>query len=174
MHMYVGIGVSVNFSYLSRTCMGVLRDHHLFRTVRLDGAPVQHDYRYDSSDSTGSSHPDCPRCPPGHRRPELCPHGAHVARVRERARDWVLVSGLDRNVNRHLVGLVVGPLLSIFILILFILCFQVEDEVRARANWRATRSETVKGHRDYRFRLSLFQIFALEFEYFHYLPSLCR
>ena len=63
MHVYVGIGVSVNFSYLSRTCMGVLRDHHLFRTVRLDGAPVQHDYRYDSSDSTGSSHPDGPKCP---------------------------------------------------------------------------------------------------------------
>lgn len=47
-------------------------------------------------------------------------------------------SGLDREANRHLVGLVVGPLLSIFILILFILCFQVEDEVRAKASWRAT------------------------------------
>ena len=66
-------------------------------------------------------------------------------------------------------GLVVGPLLSIFILILFILCFQVEDEARARASWRATRSETVEGHRDYRFRLSLFQIFVFEFEYFSFL-----
>ena len=98
---------------------------------------------------------------PGHRRPELCPYGAHVARVRERARDWVLVSGLDRNVNRHLVGLVVGPLLSIFILILSILCFQVEDEARARASWRATRSETEEGHRDYRFRLFLISDFSI-------------
>ncbi|KAA0053140.1 hypothetical protein E5676_scaffold767G00530 [Cucumis melo var. makuwa] len=61
------------------------------------------------------------------------PTGAHVARVRERARDWV------------------------------------EDEARARASWRATRSETVEGHRDYRFRLSLFQIFVFEFEYFSFL-----
>ncbi|KAA0042131.1 hypothetical protein E5676_scaffold306G004060 [Cucumis melo var. makuwa] len=61
------------------------------------------------------------------------PMGAHVARVRKRARDWV------------------------------------EDEPRARASWRATRSETVEGHRDYRFRLPLFQIFVFEFEYFSFL-----
>ncbi|KAA0045648.1 uncharacterized protein E6C27_scaffold243G001600 [Cucumis melo var. makuwa] len=99
--------------------MGVLRDHHLFRTVRLDGAPVQHDYRYDSSDSTGSSHPDGPKCPLDTEDQSYVPTGRML---------------------------------------------HVEDEVRARANWRATRSETVKGHRDYRFRLSLFQIFALEFD----------
>ncbi|KAA0052882.1 hypothetical protein E6C27_scaffold1184G00180 [Cucumis melo var. makuwa] len=58
------------------------------------------------------------------------PTGAHVARVRERARDWV------------------------------------EDEARARASWRTTRSETVEGHRDYCFCLSLFQTSVFEFEYF--------
>ncbi|TYK28340.1 hypothetical protein E5676_scaffold600G001750 [Cucumis melo var. makuwa] len=77
--------------------MGVLRDHHLFRTVRLDGAPVQHDYRYDSSDSTGSSHPDGPKCPLDTEDQSYVPTGRML---------------------------------------------HVEDEVRARANWRATRSET--------------------------------
>ncbi|KAA0037356.1 hypothetical protein E5676_scaffold85G00730 [Cucumis melo var. makuwa] len=57
---------------------------------------IRHGYRYDSSDSTGSSHPE---------DQSYVPTGAHVARVRERARDWV------------------------------------EDEARAKASWRATRSD---------------------------------
>ncbi|KAL4028819.1 hypothetical protein IC575_012031 [Cucumis melo] len=52
---------------------------------------------------------------------------------------------------------------------IYMICYMlmpcVEDEARARASWRATRSETVEGHRDYRFRLFLFQIFTFEFEY---------
>ncbi|KAA0040649.1 hypothetical protein E6C27_scaffold370G00020 [Cucumis melo var. makuwa] len=59
--------------------MGVLRDHHLFRTAR--------------------------RPPRGTEDQSYVPTGAHVARVRERARDWV------------------------------------EDEARAKASWRATRSD---------------------------------
>ena len=60
--------------------------------------PVWHGYRYDSSDSRGSSQPDCRSVsfgyatdqnvlgvPSGHRRPDFVPTGAHVARVRERA-----------------------------------------------------------------------------------------
>uniref|UniRef100_A0A9I9E7V9 NBS-LRR type resistance protein n=1 Tax=Cucumis melo TaxID=3656 RepID=A0A9I9E7V9_CUCME len=60
--------------------------------------PVWHGYRYDSSDSTGSSQPDCLSAssgfatdqyvlgaPSGQRRPDSVPTGAHVARVRERA-----------------------------------------------------------------------------------------
>ncbi|KAA0060790.1 hypothetical protein E6C27_scaffold137G00080 [Cucumis melo var. makuwa] len=77
----------------------------LYDDVMCMHTAIRHGYRYDSSDSTGSSHPDCPRRPPGHRRPEYVPTGAHVARVRERARDWV------------------------------------EDEARAKASWRATRSD---------------------------------
>ncbi|TYK29811.1 hypothetical protein E5676_scaffold208G00360 [Cucumis melo var. makuwa] len=74
--------------------------------------------RYDSSDSTGSSEPDCLRvfsgyatnqfvqgAPSGHRRLDFVPTGAHVARVRERANYWV------------------------------------GAKVRARASWRATRSD---------------------------------
>ncbi|KAA0051212.1 uncharacterized protein E6C27_scaffold1250G00110 [Cucumis melo var. makuwa] len=38
---------------------------------------------------------------------------------------------------------------------------QVEDEARARANWRATRSETEEGHRDYRFRSFLISDFSI-------------
>ncbi|TYK09634.1 hypothetical protein E5676_scaffold447G00310 [Cucumis melo var. makuwa] len=62
------------------------------------GPPVWHGYRYDSSDSTGSSQPDCLSvssgfatdqyvlsAPSGHRRPDSVPTGAHVARVQERA-----------------------------------------------------------------------------------------
>ncbi|KAA0041174.1 hypothetical protein E6C27_scaffold128G001110 [Cucumis melo var. makuwa] len=72
------------------------------------------DIDIDSSDSTGSSQPDCLSVsfgyatdqfvlgvPLGHRRSDFVPTGAHVARVRERAR----------------------------------------AEVRARASWRATRSD---------------------------------
>ncbi|KAA0047709.1 hypothetical protein E5676_scaffold648G001740 [Cucumis melo var. makuwa] len=64
----------------------------------LTGPPIWHGYRYDSSDSTRSSQPDCLSvssgfatsqyvlgAPPGHRRPDFVPTGAHVARVRERA-----------------------------------------------------------------------------------------
>ncbi|KAA0047205.1 hypothetical protein E6C27_scaffold83G00890 [Cucumis melo var. makuwa] len=82
------------------------------------GPPVWHGYRYDSSDSTGSSQPDCLRvssgfatdqyvlgAPSGHQRLDSVPTGAHVARVRERARYWV------------------------------------GAEVRARASWRVTRSD---------------------------------
>ncbi|KAA0041923.1 hypothetical protein E5676_scaffold306G001200 [Cucumis melo var. makuwa] len=82
------------------------------------GPPVWHGYKYDSSDSTGSSKPDCLSvssgfvtgqyvlgAPSGHRRPYYVPTEAHVARVRKRASYWV------------------------------------EVEVRARASWRATRSD---------------------------------
>ncbi|KAA0049569.1 hypothetical protein E5676_scaffold94G00370 [Cucumis melo var. makuwa] len=82
------------------------------------GPPVWHGYRYDSSDSTGSSKPDLSSVsfgyatdqfvlgvPSKHRRLDFVPTGAHVARVRERASYWV------------------------------------EAEVRARASWRATRSD---------------------------------
>ncbi|TYK23273.1 hypothetical protein E5676_scaffold142G003290 [Cucumis melo var. makuwa] len=74
--------------------------------------------RSDSSDSTGSSQPDCLSVsseyatdqfvlgvPLGHRRPDFVPTGSHVVRVRERASSWT------------------------------------EVEVRARASWRATRSD---------------------------------
>ncbi|TYK21406.1 hypothetical protein E5676_scaffold609G00550 [Cucumis melo var. makuwa] len=57
--------------------------------------------RYDSSDSTGSSQPDCLSvssgfvtdqyvlgAPSGHRRPDSVPTRAHVARVREHASYW--------------------------------------------------------------------------------------
>ncbi|TYJ97514.1 ty3-gypsy retrotransposon protein [Cucumis melo var. makuwa] len=80
------------------------------------GPPVWHGYRYDSSDLTGSSHPDCLSvssgfatdqyvlgAPSRHRRPDSVPMGVHVARVRERASYWV------------------------------------GAEVRARVSWRATR-----------------------------------
>ncbi|KAA0055036.1 hypothetical protein E5676_scaffold205G002450 [Cucumis melo var. makuwa] len=80
--------------------------------------PVWHGYRYDSSDSTGSSQPDCLSAssgfatdqyvlgaPSGQRRPDSVPTGAHVARVRERASYWV------------------------------------EAGIRVRASWRATRSD---------------------------------
>ncbi|TYK01240.1 hypothetical protein E5676_scaffold49G00220 [Cucumis melo var. makuwa] len=82
------------------------------------GPPVWNGYRYDSSDSTGSSQPDCLSvsfgfatdqyvlgAPSGHRRPDSIPIGAHVARVWERASYWVKAG------------------------------------VRARASWRATRSD---------------------------------
>ncbi|KAA0064253.1 hypothetical protein E5676_scaffold119G001590 [Cucumis melo var. makuwa] len=62
------------------------------------GSPVWHGYRYDSSDSMGSSQPDYLSvssgfatdqyvlgAPSGHRRPDSVPTGAHVARARERA-----------------------------------------------------------------------------------------
>ncbi|KAA0060380.1 hypothetical protein E5676_scaffold318G001190 [Cucumis melo var. makuwa] len=65
------------------------------------GPPVWHGYRYDSSDSTGSSQPDCLSVssgyatdqfvlgvPLGHRRPDFVPTRAHVARVQERASYW--------------------------------------------------------------------------------------
>ncbi|TYK04279.1 hypothetical protein E5676_scaffold3793G00010 [Cucumis melo var. makuwa] len=71
------------------------------------GLPVWHGYRYDLSDSTGSSQSDCLSvssgfatdhyvlgAPSGHRRPDFVPMGAHVARVPERANYWVLFSGL--------------------------------------------------------------------------------
>ncbi|KAA0061186.1 hypothetical protein E5676_scaffold157G00090 [Cucumis melo var. makuwa] len=80
--------------------------------------PVWHGYRYDLSDSTASSQPDCLSvssgfateqyvlgAPPGHRRPDSVPTGAHVARVWERASFWV------------------------------------KAWVRAKASWRATRSD---------------------------------
>ncbi|TYK11549.1 pol protein [Cucumis melo var. makuwa] len=53
--------VLVSLAYQSRTCMDVLQDHHLFRTV----------LPRDTEDQI------------------FVPTGAHVARVRERARDWV-------------------------------------------------------------------------------------
>ncbi|KAA0050137.1 hypothetical protein E5676_scaffold163G00890 [Cucumis melo var. makuwa] len=66
------------------------------------GPPVWHGYKYDLSDSTGSSQPDCLSvssgfatdqyvlgAPSGHRRPDSVPTGAHVAHVRERASYWV-------------------------------------------------------------------------------------
>ncbi|KAA0067793.1 hypothetical protein E6C27_scaffold624G00180 [Cucumis melo var. makuwa] len=62
------------------------------------GPLVWHGYRYDSSDSTRSSQPDCLSVsseyatdqfvlgvPLDHRRPDFVPMGAHVARVREHA-----------------------------------------------------------------------------------------
>ncbi|KAA0035811.1 hypothetical protein E6C27_scaffold403G001010 [Cucumis melo var. makuwa] len=82
------------------------------------GPPVWHGYRYDLSDSTGSSEPDCLRvffgyatdqfvqgAQSGHRRLDFVPTRAHVARVRKRANYWV------------------------------------GAKVRARASWRATRSD---------------------------------
>ncbi|KAA0050724.1 hypothetical protein E5676_scaffold726G00160 [Cucumis melo var. makuwa] len=69
--------------------MGFLRDHHLFRTEWSDGTSVQHGYRYDSSDSMRSSHPDCLSvtpgfttdqhvlgAPPRHRRPDFRSYGS--------------------------------------------------------------------------------------------------
>ncbi|TYJ96597.1 hypothetical protein E5676_scaffold1278G00150 [Cucumis melo var. makuwa] len=74
--------------------------------------------RYDSSDSTGSSQPDCLSAfsgyatyqfvlgvPLGLRRPDFVHTGSHVARVRKRASSWV------------------------------------GAEVTARASWRGTRSD---------------------------------
>ncbi|KAA0060797.1 hypothetical protein E6C27_scaffold137G00150 [Cucumis melo var. makuwa] len=65
------------------------------------GPSVWHGYKYDSSDSTGSSQPDCLSVssgyatdqfvlgvPLGHRRPDFVPTGAHVARVRECSSYW--------------------------------------------------------------------------------------
>ncbi|KAA0054609.1 gag-pol polyprotein [Cucumis melo var. makuwa] len=82
------------------------------------GPPVWHGYRYDSSDSTRSSQPDCLSVssgyatdqfvlgvPLGHRRPDFVPMGVHVARVWERANYWA------------------------------------GAKVRARASWRATISD---------------------------------
>ncbi|KAA0048464.1 hypothetical protein E5676_scaffold600G00670 [Cucumis melo var. makuwa] len=81
-----------------RCDMMIRLDHYLFRTASPTGPPVLHEYRYDSSASTGSSQPDCLSvssgfatdqyvlgAPLGHRRPDSVLTGAHVARVRERA-----------------------------------------------------------------------------------------
>ncbi|KAL4013980.1 hypothetical protein IC575_026165 [Cucumis melo] len=59
MHMYVGIGVSLT-SPIRVVLHGCPSDHHLFR---IGSTGAKDDYRYDSSDSTGSSHPDGPKCP---------------------------------------------------------------------------------------------------------------
>nr|ADN33999.1 hypothetical protein [Cucumis melo subsp. melo] len=97
------------------------------------GPPVWHGYRYDSSDSTESSQPDCLSvssgfatdqyvlgAPSEHRRPDSVPMGVHVARVRKRASYWVEVG------------------------------------VRARASWRATRSDRAE---PYEFLLPLYTPF---------------
>ncbi|KAA0033752.1 hypothetical protein E6C27_scaffold142G00010 [Cucumis melo var. makuwa] len=71
-----------------------LRGRRVFLLLEL----VEQISRYDSSDSTGFSQPDCLSAssgyaanqfilgvPLGHRKPDFVPTGSHVARVRERA-----------------------------------------------------------------------------------------
>ncbi|KAA0037396.1 DNA/RNA polymerases superfamily protein [Cucumis melo var. makuwa] len=76
------------------------------------GPSVWHGYKYDSSDSTGSSQPDCLSVSSefatnqyvlgalsGHRRPDSVPTEAYVARVWEPASYWV---GAERSHEEHL------------------------------------------------------------------------
>ncbi|KAA0049822.1 reverse transcriptase [Cucumis melo var. makuwa] len=89
-----------------------------WESVTLQLGLIEQISRHDSSDSTGSSQPDCLSVssgyatdqfvlgvPLGHQRPDFVRTGSHVARVRKRASSWA------------------------------------RAEVRVRASWRATRSD---------------------------------
>ncbi|KAA0040941.1 hypothetical protein E6C27_scaffold125G001370 [Cucumis melo var. makuwa] len=77
--------------------MGVLRDHHLLRTVWSDGTPASMDIDMTRVTRRGPRIPTVLGVPRGTEDQSYVPTGAHVARV--------------------------------------------EDEARARASWRATRSD---------------------------------
>ncbi|KAA0066985.1 gag/pol protein [Cucumis melo var. makuwa] len=97
------------FLLSSRFALGL----RCWESVTLRLGLVEQISRHDSSDSTGSSQPDCLSVssgyatdqfvlgvPLGHRRPDFVPTGSHVARVRERVSSWERLQTPTSNANR--------------------------------------------------------------------------